>query len=126
PMPCMLGVILALTPREDKGSSWWRFAVAVLLAEIATHSFAHGLAIWPVMLGVLLVNPALGTLRHRLWLTGLGAGIAAVTIAFYFTDFINVSWHAYDLKPGDPALSGGKSLFADGNLAVAIRFFFGF
>lgn len=126
PMPCMLGAILVLSPRENAGGSWWRFAVAVLLAEIATHSFAHGLAIWPVMLGVLLVNPALGTLRHRLWLTGLGTGIAAVTIAFYFTDFINVAWHAYDLKPGDPALSGGKSLFEDGNLSVAIRFFFGF
>jgi hypothetical protein len=126
PMPCMLGAILALTPREGAGGSWWRFAVAVLLAEIATHSFAHGLAIWPVIIGVLLVNPALGTLRHRLWLAGLGAGIAAVTIAFYFTDFVNVAWHAYDLKPGDPALSGGKSLFKDGKVYVAIRFFFGF
>jgi hypothetical protein len=40
----------------------------------------------------------------------VGGVIAAVTIAFYFHDFINVAWHAYDLKPGDHALSGGKSL----------------
>ena len=31
--------------------------------------------------------------------------VAGVTIAFYFHDFINVAHHAYDLKPGDPAMN---------------------
>ena len=127
PMPCMLGTMLVLTPRENTGGSWWRFTVAVLLAEIATHSFAHGLAIWPVILGLLLVNPGLGAWKHRLTLAGITAGIAAVTIAFYFTDFINVAYHAYDLKPGDHALSGGENnLSWKETLQASIRFFFAF
>jgi hypothetical protein len=59
-------------------------------------------------------------------LTTVGSIVAAVTIAFYFTDFINVAWHAYGLNPGDHALSGGKSLMDSDNLREAVRFFFGF
>lgn len=126
PVPCLLGTLLLLTPRVGAGGAWWRAGAAVVLAEVGTHSFAHGLAIWPVLLGVLLVNPVLGNMRHRAALAGVCAVIGAVTVFFYFRDFINVASHAYDLKPGDHAFSSGKSLFKDGNFHIAVRFFFAF
>ncbi len=126
PMPCLLGAILVLTPRQTAKRPWARLAVAVAAAEVATHSFAHGLAIWPVIVGILVVNQDFGNLQKRLILAGAASAIALVTIACYFTDFVNVAWHAYDLKPGDHALSGGKSLLADGNIHIAVRFFFAF
>jgi hypothetical protein len=126
PMPCLLGGILVLTPREARNDSWWRFAVAILLAQIATHSFAHGLATWPILLGLMLVNPALGPLRHRMVLGGVGAAIAAGTIAFYFSNFINMGAHAYGLRPGEHALHAGGGIFEEGHLRMGVRFFFAF
>jgi len=37
-------------------SPWLRLAGAALLAEIATHSFTHGILIWPVMLVFFLIQ----------------------------------------------------------------------
>jgi hypothetical protein len=126
PMPCLLGGILLLTPRESRTTSWWRFAAVILLAQIATHSFAHGLATWPILLGLMLINPALGPMRHRVVITGVGAAIAAVTIGLYFTNFVNVAAHAYGLKPGEHALLAGSGLFEGDHLRMAVRFFFAF
>ena len=42
PMPCLLGAVLVLTPRQAEHNSWWRLGMAVVLAEIATHPTASG------------------------------------------------------------------------------------
>lgn len=126
PMACVLGSLLVLNPHGEARRPWIHFAAAVLLAEIATHSFAHGIGIWPVMFGVFLFQPKLGSLRQRLIFAGLWIAIAAVTLGCYFTNFINVAHHAYNLKPGDNAFETGGSLFEEGRLAAALRFFFAF
>ncbi|HSI65395.1 MAG TPA: hypothetical protein VLE43_19875, partial [Candidatus Saccharimonadia bacterium] len=128
PMAGVLGCLLLLNPRENVNTKgvWLRFAGAVALAELATHSFAHGVGIWPVMLGVFLFQPALGSLKQRLILSGIWLVIAGVTIGCYFSDFVNVAHHAYNLKPGDNAFETGGSMLQEGRLAAALRFFFAF
>lgn len=127
PMAFVLGSLLLLNPREEVKNPWWRFGGAVLLAEGATHSFAHGIGIWPMVLGLFLFQTKLGSMRLRLILSGIWVAIAAVTLGFYFTNFINVAHHAYNLKPGDNAFeTGGGSLFQEGRLGAMLRFFFGF
>lgn len=124
PIPCLLGVLVVLgAPRG--GGFWWRVVVAVVLAEIATHSFGHGLAIWPVLLALIpLFGPA-SVLQRAAAAIGVLA-IAGVTIASYFHDFINVAHHAYDLKPGDPAMKGDGALLEGDHLMQALRFFLAF
>lgn len=124
PVACLLG-ILVLLGAPQVGGFWWRVIAATLLAEIATHSFAHGLAVWPVLLAlVLLHHPA--PLRTRAGAAVAVLAIAAVTVASYFHDFINVAHHAYDLKPGDPAMKGAGSLLEAGHPTRALRFFLAF
>ncbi len=127
PMSFVLGSLLVLTPRGEKARRpWVSFAAAVLLAELATHSFAHGIAIWPVMLGVLLFQPKLGPLRLRLIFAGLWVVIAGATLGFYFSSFVNQAHHAYNLKPGQDALDTGGRLMDPGHLGAALRFLFAF
>lgn len=132
PLPCLLGALVILGNRWPQ---WLKYLLAVLLAEIATHSFSHGLVMWPVVLGYLLLQPECGSLRRRLVFAGIWIAIAAATIGYYFHDFINAAHHAYNLRPGDHALKGGVKLFvgADAeslsitaaNLARIGRFFSG-
>ncbi|MCE9518297.1 MAG: hypothetical protein K8R87_01815 [Verrucomicrobia bacterium] len=124
PIACLLGVLLLLGAPRDKGF-WWRVALSVLLAEIATHSFAHGLAIWPVLFVLVLLFESASFLKRATAAGGILV-IAGVTITCYFQDFINVAHHAYDLKPGDPAMKGASNLFEGDHLMQALRFFFAF
>lgn len=122
PLPCLLGALVILGGR---GALWLKFALAMLLAEIATHSFSHGIVMWPVVIVYVLMSPALGSLRARLVCAGAGAALAAVTLGFYFHDFTNTASHAYNLKPGDYALKGGVSVLEGGHIAQVFRFFSG-
>ena len=106
PMPCLLGALLVF---EQAWGFWVKIGAAVLLAEVATHSFAHGLCVWPVLAVFVALQPALGTGRRRLAGAGVVAVVAAVTMAFYFQNFVNVAYHAYSLKPGDHALAGSAT-----------------
>jgi hypothetical protein len=129
PMAGVLGCLLLLNPREQPSTAgvWLRFAGAVVLAEMATHSFAHGIGVWPVMLGIFLFQPTLGSLKQRLILSAVWIVIAGITIGCYFTNFINVAYHAYNLKPGDNAFeTGGGSLLEGGRLKATLNFFFAF
>lgn len=128
PMPCLLGALLILS-REGVG--WKGFAAAVLLMEIATHSFSHGLAMWPLLLTYILCQPRVGNLKKRGLFAGVWALIAVVTISCYLTHFYNTAFHAYDLKIGDHALSGGvsdnfKQTLGGGKAGRAIQCFFAY
>lgn len=132
PLPCLLASLVVLGSRWPL---WLKFALAVLLAEVATHSFSHGLVVWPLVLGYLLLQPEIGPLRRRLAVAGIWTGIATITVGCYLHDFTNVAHHAYNLRPGDHALKGGVKLFVGtdpeslsatiGNLARVGRFFLG-
>lgn len=123
PVTCLLGIIVLLAAPRGRGF-WWRVITGILLAEIATHSFAHGLAIWPLLLLLVLLFQA--TLKQRLAAAACVFSLAAVTVAAYFHNFINVAHHAYNLIPGDHALKGARSLFEGDHLMQAVRFFLAF
>lgn len=124
PVACLLGIVILLcVPRDEK--FWWRVALSILLAEIATHSFAHGLALWPLLLTLILLFDS-APLKKRIAAAAVALAVAGITIASYFHNFINVAHHAYDLKPGDHALKGASSLFESDHLMQAVQFFFAF
>ncbi|MBP7951524.1 MAG: hypothetical protein KA004_17925 [Verrucomicrobiales bacterium] len=129
PMPCLLGAILLLS-REN--ADWKELAGAVVLMEIATHSFSHGLAMWPLLFTYILLQPGIGGMKKRAIHAGIWAAIAAVTIGLYMTNFYNQAFHAYDLKIGDHSLSGGVSKSLSESLQTAagreraIQCFFGY
>jgi hypothetical protein len=124
PVACLLGTLLLLAAPRGEGFGW-RVILSVILAEIATHSFAHGLALWPIVLILVLFFKSAPPSK-RLLAAGAVLLIAGVTFACYFHDFINVASHAYDLKPGDHALKGASNLLEGDHLKQAGRFFFAF
>lgn len=128
PVPCLLGALLLL---NGENFGWGKFAGAVAVVEVASHSFSHGLAIWPLLFCVILVSPSIGPVKRRALFAGIWLLIGGVTIGCYLHNFINVAWHAYDLKIGDHALSGGvgQSLHdttGGGKFAKALDAFWGF
>ncbi|MFZ4763713.1 MAG: hypothetical protein ACOYMN_02065 [Roseimicrobium sp.] len=126
-MPCALTAIMILATRPSTlAQSWQRLGLALLLTEVATHSFAHGLALWPTCLVMLWANPAFGSWRTRLAQSAVLLTTAGLSLWAYFTNFINVAFHAYNLKPGDHAMKGASSLFEGDHVQKAVEFFTGF
>lgn len=122
PIPCLLGALVVL---DGKGPLWLKVLLAVVLAEIATHSFSQGMLLWPVLITYVALQPALGPLRQRLIFAAAMALIMGGTLACYFHNFHNQAFHAYNLRPGDHSLTGGVKLSEPGNLPRVFRFFFG-
>lgn len=122
PGMCMVAALLILDMRRPL---WLRFSLTVLTAWIATFSFSHGLVMWPVLLGYLLLKVDLAPLRTRLGLAAVWAALAAPTIAVYFHDFRNLSTHAYELAVGEYALGRTVNLLEGDNFMRVIRFGFG-
>ena len=131
PVPCLLLILNIVAVPEAEGQplprgAWLKFAAAVLIAEVATHSFSHGLVFWPLIISYLLMQPTFATTKARMIMAGIALVIGAVTIKCYFTDFYNVAFHAYSLKPGDYALETGMNLADPADRQKFIGFFFGF
>ncbi len=129
PMPCLLAIlnILSIKPASAlQPHPWWAFAAAILLAEIATLSFAHGILFWPILVTYILLQPSLASIRTRLILGGISAAIGAASIICYFTDFYNVAHHAYSLKPGDYAMESTMDFHNAADRAKFLGFFLGF
>lgn len=122
PGMCMAACLLILDMRKPL---WLRYMLTVLTALVATFSFTHGLVMWPVLLGYLLLKCDLAPTRVRLGLAALWAIIAALTYGAYFHDFRNLSVHAYEMKVGENALGRTVNLFEQNHLIVAIRFAWG-
>jgi hypothetical protein len=98
-IPITLWVLAApLPPRA-------RFAACLGLALLATHSFGHGLLLWPLVAVYVLLEPG-G--RHKPAFLAAWALAAALVLVPYFTvgGFRNESVHAYERPPGEapPAL----------------------
>lgn len=103
PLTCLL---LALTVLRTGWPFWLKIVAAGLLAEVGTHSFAHGLGLWPTLAVYVMTQPLLGRIPRRLAAAAALAIVGAGTIAFYLHNLVNQAFHAYNLKPGDYALSG--------------------
>ncbi|MGI8604005.1 MAG: hypothetical protein ACR2OZ_13585 [Verrucomicrobiales bacterium] len=103
PLPCLL---LGLAALNSSWPLWARVTVTIICAEIGTHSFAHGLCLWPVLAVYVALQPTAGPWRRRCLAATVVLLTGVVTAWYYFHDFVNQAYHAYNLKPGDPALSG--------------------
>jgi hypothetical protein len=127
PMLCLLGILNLLSPEDlPLKKPALVFSAVLLLAEIATHSFAHGILFWPILVVYVLLQPSLAPAKARYSMAGITLILGAVTIICYFTNFINVAFHAYNLKPGDPAMEGGMNIMDPADRAKFVGFFFGF
>ena len=103
PMCCLCWALVVLC----LGKNWSlrrRFAACLILAIVGSHSFSHGLLIWPVVLMMALLQSDFGEVAlHRLGFAFIWAAIAAVVIGFYFSNFHNTSYaaHAYNQRAGE-------------------------
>ncbi|NNE93157.1 MAG: hypothetical protein HKN23_16055 [Verrucomicrobiales bacterium] len=92
---------------------WKKFVVVLVSAWVGTHSFGHGLVLWPIAFVMALLLKELGSLKTRVWFAGgvLAAGTATV-LAYFFWNYENLSVHAYGQMPGETP--PGLKNFADG------------
>jgi hypothetical protein len=121
PLACLSGTLLALVaPLSTRA----RFAVCLALAVVATHSFGHGLLLWPAVAAYVLLEPGGRPKRGFLaaWLLA-----AALVLVPYFRvgDLESQSFHAYGRVPGQdaPALDSALGALAapDAALAFGLR-----
>lgn len=123
PVACALGMMLCLRSRPgDEELRWSRWGGGLALAIAGTLSFSHGLALWPLLVCYLVLQPALGSLKRRLVMAGLAAAAGAGLIAAYFNDFRNLSTHAYELQVGENALGDTVNVLQPDNFARVVRF----
>jgi hypothetical protein len=79
-----------------------RFAATGAAAILATHSFSHGLALWPLVFAAVALRRGLST-RARVGFLAAWLALAAAVLVPYFTvgGFRNASLHAYDVPIGE-------------------------
>lgn len=105
PIACLPVCILVMVSKL----SWWKkLALTVPLAIVGTHSFAHGILLWPVVFCLGLLLKEFGSVKQRAaFLTIFGACAATVISAYFLWNFQNVSLHSYGTALGDTPPSGG-------------------
>jgi hypothetical protein len=125
PMGALVLVLLVLGSRLSIRA---RFGICLATALVTSHTFSHGLVLWPVVFAFVVLRREFGSPRERaLFLAAWSAAAAAVLIP-YFTvgGFRNTSLpgHAFGLETGErvPRVALADAL-AD-PLRV-VRFFFG-
>ncbi|NOY00838.1 MAG: hypothetical protein GXP30_14075 [Verrucomicrobia bacterium] len=103
PMACIIWSLVICGKTRWR---WWVRALACLaLAIVGTHSFGHGLFIWPAVFGLVLFSPHFSKISwHRWTFLALWAVVAVAVIYCYFSlDFKNAAdaSHAYFQQPGE-------------------------
>jgi hypothetical protein len=93
---------LALYALWTRAPATVQFIAAGVAAIVATHSFSHGLALWPLVAGAVLLRRGLST-RGRVGFLAAWGALAALVLLPYFTHggFVNESLHAYDVPVGE-------------------------
>lgn len=103
PMTC---TIWALVISQSSWKWWVRLLACAALALVGTHSFGHGFAVWPAVLGVSLLSYRFtSTRKERFLFVGSWTALAAVVICFYaLFNFENSSdtIHSYGQGAGQP------------------------
>jgi len=79
-----------------------RFAAVGAAAIVATHSFSHGLALWPLVFAAVALRRGLSP-RERVAFLAAWLALAAAVLVPYFTvgGFRNESLHTYDVPVGE-------------------------
>ncbi len=108
-------LLLCLTCWMGKADIRLRFALCLGLAVAGTHTFSHGLLLWPALLILFACSPQIQTMRARALLCGLWLTAAAIVYAFYFTNLENTSdpAHAYLLWERDGRPTGFAAVRGD-------------
>ena len=123
PPLCAVGMLLCLRTREgEEALRWSRWLGGLGLAVLGTLSFSHGLALWPLLVCYLVLQPAFGKMARRLSMAGAAAAVGALVVAAYFHDFRNQSFHAYELQVGENALGHTVNLLDGENFSRVLRF----
>ena len=125
PMCCICWALYVLYSK----SNWpplTKFLLCLALALVSTHSFSHGMLIWPVvfMFALLQSEFALSpSPKIKFLVTWAIAG--AIVLGLYFTDFQNTSHsaHAYNQTPGEAPPSVANFSDTIANPGKALEFF---
>jgi len=90
-----LCLVLAIVAWQSRWHTGIRFGICVALALIGTHSFGHGIVLWPCIL--VLIAAGEGTLKQRIRLGLLWVLLGGATAAAYFHNLENTAHptHAY-------------------------------
>jgi hypothetical protein len=108
----MLVLASPLSPRA-------RFAACLGLALLATHSFGHGLLLWPAVAAYVALEP--GGRRKPVFLTAWLVAAALVLVPYFTAGrFRNESLHAYERPVGEapPAIVSADESLAQGERAL--------
>ena len=106
PIACLPIAILVMVSKI----AWWKkLLAATAIAIVGTHSFAHGILLWPVVfcLGLLLKDFGGSWKQRTAFLTIFVAAAVTVISAYFLWNFQNVSTHSYGVKLGETPPSGG-------------------
>lgn len=101
PMTCMVWALVATThPRWHWGL---RCGIAAVLAIIGTHSFSHGLFIWPAVFFLVLLSPKISAAGQKKWaFLGAWSVIAAIIVGCYFgVDYTVATEYSYSQQKGE-------------------------
>ncbi len=99
PLACLAIILLAMTSRLRL---WAKFLITLAATTVATHSFAHGLVLWPVALCLPIFLKEFAPLKRRLTFIGLFLLCAIAIITPYFAwDLQTTSHHGYGYGPGE-------------------------
>lgn len=92
-----------------------RYGLVALCALLGTHTFSHGLLLWPCLFLFPAFSARAGTGRTRLALCIGWLVLAAMVYGFYFHNLENVSHpaHAYSLLADTGKPRGLEAVFAD-------------
>ncbi|MDA0813517.1 MAG: hypothetical protein O3C21_14150 [Verrucomicrobia bacterium] len=125
PMCCVCWALVVLRVKRH-WSVGLRFGFCLLLALVATHSFSHGMLVWPVVLMSVLLQPDFSSTARSKWKFLSGWIVAAaLVLGCYFSDLQNASHsgHAYNQMPGEapPGIANFSATIA--NPDKAIHFF---
>jgi hypothetical protein len=104
--------------RIRNGRHAWMFGGAILAATVAAYSSLHGLLVWPVGLGQLLIAPL--AKRLKIILMTLWAVVGAGEWLLYFRDWVKPSYHpAVGFSWRYLATAVGGALSDNGDTALA-------
>lgn len=85
---CAWGMTLALTGSRLSG---WRLFIAAILALVGTYSFANGMLLWPLGLGLIVLQPHPGIRRPVL--AAIWAILSIAVIASYLWNYHTPPYH---------------------------------
>jgi hypothetical protein len=122
PIACLPVCVLVMV----SNLAWWKkLLLAVPVAVIGTHSFAHGILLWPICFCLALLLREFGTWKQRTaFLVIFGACAATVISAYFLWDFETVTYHSYGKELGETPPSGSAIERIGENSVRFCRYFF--